>query len=369
MFDDWRSDIAKCIDVVLTKLDISKAVKSTLEEAMLSVDEAACSMIVSLPGQAEGAGTGAASAGGSENEILQKSHFVKQLMAAVAESGEDCSQLQVKLDLGTNVAGLSRHRNVLPILAKLLDSETQKLEITNDMDELVKSGVKTFRECVLKISKTLGEGDRDMGDGLWVLFTKLEKSACDAFVAWLEKAKLDLEDVAQAFELYKCQTVEALATELENDFQTAEKLESKEFLQAFGKASLKKLAPPHKKLELEVDTMDYLLRELGRSEDQLPVAIGKCRKILARSHAMSIKWGVYTVLEKEEEKAGSQIEKLKKLVEMHFDDDLKEHVSARTWDLVLEKTGAVATEDGHSSHPEDVPSAAKRRRISKSAAK
>ena len=58
-----------------------------------------------------------------------------------------------------------------------------------------------------------------------------------------------------------------------------------------------------------------------------------------------------------------QIEKLKKLVEMHFDDDLKEHVSARTWDLVLTKVGAA--EDGQSSHPEDVPSAAKRRRTKK----
>ena len=83
---------------------------------------------------------------------------------------------------------------------------------------------------------------------------------------------------------------------------------------------------------------------------------------------MSVKWGVYTMLEKEEEKAGSQIEKLKALVEMHFDDDLREHVSTHTWNLVLKKIGAVAKEDGPSGHPADAPVAViKRRRLRNSA--
>eukprot|EP00959_Pyramimonas_sp_CCMP1952_P044312 925955-Pyramimonas_sp.AAC.1 len=177
------------------------------------------------------------------------------------------------------------------------------------MLDLSDKGAREFKE---NLERLLG---RDSSPGLASLAdegSELNGDLVKEGVGVLGDALDKLNDKIDAYAKFNSENALRVAKELEDKYLTnKEDLLHGEFLKSFDKNALKALTPEHARVCGQTDNTVQLLTDLGLK--LLPVDLQKSQDIIARLSAMSIKWALFSLLQKEDDAPGTQIDKIKKL--------------------------------------------------------
>ena len=123
-----------------------------------------------------------------------------------------------------------------------------------------------------------------------------------------------------------------------------EDLKHNEFLQAYGRADMKRLSSVHAKLRSSLENLQGMLRDAGLLEAEWTDVVHPVTKVLDRGGVMNLKWAAITMLAKDATDPGSQKDKIEELLTNYFTDDVKACFPADVLEELLGKTTSRPTE-------------------------
>ncbi|CAK0845776.1 unnamed protein product [Prorocentrum cordatum] len=312
--DGNRTSAEKAVGVIMATCGIEKIAKEKSDSLGANLTESIVVLLKHVRAS-KGLDALASSAADACSSVMKTTHLMWQLSACI-----DGDQVAVRnrISTATSLAQCASKHDVFSLIAALPAAGVPTKKAMLDLSD---KGAREFKE---NLERLLG---RDSSPGLASLADEASELNGDLVkegVGVLGDALDKLNDKIDAYAKFNSENALRVAKELEDKYLTNKEDDLHgEFLKSFDKNALKALTPEHARVCGQTDNTVQLLTDLGLK--LLPVDLQKSQDIIARLSAMSIKWALFSLLQKEDDAPGTQIDKIKKLVDDNFTEEFKKY--------------------------------------------